>query len=260
VEDPNPVAGSPSLHLRLARVNEDPNRFWYQLKDRLDEPERESEWELIKILLEGDEDSNKMNTASKTHLQLNYPSWPRPRSHWSATGPRNQQPPSQTRERSGTTTRAPLTYNGQAGEQHRSDRFLLAKHENFHKRPLHRSGRCSSPIRLVQARKSQIRQTGLPSSKLTQTHNNSNTGQQRTHTDVHPRQNPLSLCTGQTGDQHRSDRSGLPAWGWTAPAGQLPPNPTPDQPNRSTNLCKTLGIVGTPHGCSIAKIWSTKTC
>jgi hypothetical protein len=42
--------------------------------------------------------------------------------------------------------------------------------------------------------------------------------------------------------------------------GSTPPNPTPDLPNRSTNLRKTLGIVGTPHGYSIAKILSTKTC
>jgi hypothetical protein len=39
-----------------------------------------------------------------------------------------------------------------------------------------------------------------------------------------------------------------------------PPNPTPDLPNRSTDLRKTLGIVGTPHGESIAKFMSTKTC
>jgi hypothetical protein len=42
--------------------------------------------------------------------------------------------------------------------------------------------------------------------------------------------------------------------------GSAPPNPTPDLPNRSTDLRKTLGIVGTPHGESIAKILSTKTC
>jgi hypothetical protein len=32
-----------------------------------------------------------MNTTSNTRLRLNYPSWSRPRSHWSATYPRNQQ-------------------------------------------------------------------------------------------------------------------------------------------------------------------------
>jgi hypothetical protein len=45
-------------------------RAWYGMKDRYGEPERGSEWELIKILLEGDENSNKMNAASNTLLQL----------------------------------------------------------------------------------------------------------------------------------------------------------------------------------------------
>jgi hypothetical protein len=44
-----------------------------------------------KILPEGDRGSNKMNSASNTRLRLNYPSWLRPRSHWRATDPRNQQ-------------------------------------------------------------------------------------------------------------------------------------------------------------------------
>jgi hypothetical protein len=42
--------------------------------------------------------------------------------------------------------------------------------------------------------------------------------------------------------------------------GLTPPNPTPDLPNHSTGMRKTLGIVGTPHGESIAKIFSTETC
>jgi hypothetical protein len=41
------------------------------VKDRYGEPERGgSEWEPIKILIEGDEDSNKTNTASNTRLRL----------------------------------------------------------------------------------------------------------------------------------------------------------------------------------------------
>jgi hypothetical protein len=119
-------------------------------------------------------------------------------------------------------------------------------------RTLHRSGRCSAPVRLVQARKPQIYQTSLPSSKQTQTRNSSNTGQQRTHSGIHPSKT------------QQESAPVTPVWpelsGWKAPAGQLPLNPTPDLPNRSTNLCDTLGIVGTPHGYSIAKIWSTKTC
>jgi hypothetical protein len=42
--------------------------------------------------------------------------------------------------------------------------------------------------------------------------------------------------------------------------GSTPPNPNFDLPNRSMDLNKTLGIVGTPHVESIAKILSTKTC
>jgi hypothetical protein len=42
--------------------------------------------------------------------------------------------------------------------------------------------------------------------------------------------------------------------------GSTLPKPTPDLPNRSTDLHKTLGIVGTPHEESIAKFMPTKTC
>jgi hypothetical protein len=42
--------------------------------------------------------------------------------------------------------------------------------------------------------------------------------------------------------------------------GSTPPNPNLDLPNRSTDLNKTLGIIGTPHEESIAKINPTKTC
>jgi hypothetical protein len=43
-------------------------------------------------------------------------------------------------------TRASLTYTGQAGEHHRSDRFLLVKPDDFHRaaltpvRPVYHSG------------------------------------------------------------------------------------------------------------------------
>jgi hypothetical protein len=42
----------------------------FMVKDRYGEPEGGSEWEPIKILLEGDRDSNKTNTASNTRLRL----------------------------------------------------------------------------------------------------------------------------------------------------------------------------------------------
>jgi hypothetical protein len=42
--------------------------------------------------------------------------------------------------------------------------------------------------------------------------------------------------------------------------GSTPPNPNLDLPNRSTDLNKTFGIIGTPHEESIAKFNPTKTC
>jgi hypothetical protein len=42
--------------------------------------------------------------------------------------------------------------------------------------------------------------------------------------------------------------------------GLTPPIPNLDLPNRSTDLNKTLGIIGTPHEESIAKFNPTKTC
>jgi hypothetical protein len=42
--------------------------------------------------------------------------------------------------------------------------------------------------------------------------------------------------------------------------GSTPPNPSLNLPNCSTDLNKTLGIVGTPHEESIAKFNPTKTC
>jgi hypothetical protein len=42
--------------------------------------------------------------------------------------------------------------------------------------------------------------------------------------------------------------------------GSTPSNPNLDLPNRSTDLNKTLGMIGTHHEESIAMILSTKTC
>jgi hypothetical protein len=78
-----------------------------------------SEWEPIKILLEGDGGSNKMNTASNTHLRITTQVG---QAH-AATGVlldlgTNSQPhrPENAAEQN---TRASLTYTGQAGKQHR---------------------------------------------------------------------------------------------------------------------------------------------
>jgi hypothetical protein len=125
------------------------------VKDRYGEPERGSEREPIKILLEGDGGSNKMNTASNTRLRLTTQVG---QAH-TATGvlldlETNSQPhrPENAAEHK---TRASLTYTGHAGEHHQSDRSLLVKPGDFHRIALHRSGQCNTPVRPVSAKKPQ---------------------------------------------------------------------------------------------------------
>jgi hypothetical protein len=48
--------------------------------------------------------------------------------------------------------------------------------------------------------------------------------------------------------------------GMNSTHGSTPPNPNLDLPNRSTDLNKTLRIIGTPHAESIAKFNPTKIC
>jgi hypothetical protein len=111
----------PSLDLRLIRVNQDPYPAFIQLEGPKQRTrEGGSDWELIKILLEGDRGSNKMNTASNTRLRLTTQVG---KDH-AATGVQlalgtNKQlhRPENAAEHQ---TRASLTYTGQAGEHHRS--------------------------------------------------------------------------------------------------------------------------------------------
>jgi hypothetical protein len=97
-----------------------------------------SEWEPIKILLEGDRGSNKMITTSNTRVRLNYPSWSRPRSHWSATDPRRQQTTFRAKTHQHaqrkTCTACCLCYTGQTDCLHQLDRW-------------HRSDRWTEPVR-----------------------------------------------------------------------------------------------------------------
>jgi hypothetical protein len=210
------------------------------LKDRYGEPEGGgSEWETIKILLEGVGDSNKTNTTSNTCLRL--------------------------------TT--------QVGQAHATTKVLLdlgtnkqlsePKHNNTHignlhglLPVLHRSDQWPAPVRPVtpvrpvdsagQAGGYSSRTTSVPESlsdfsrprnnntpktqpawKENPTQNltkqlqtdqeltSSTKTQRHTSQAVHPRQIPQVAHTGQTGEEHQSDRSNLGSSGWTTPAGQL---------------------------------------
>jgi hypothetical protein len=88
----------------------------------------------------------------------------------------------------------------------------------------------------------------------------SSTTQSYTCIVVHLSQNPTQGGTGRSGGEHRSDRSKPGHSRWTASRGSTPSNNLPDLSIHSTDLHKTLWILGLPHGHPIATIWSTKTC
>jgi hypothetical protein len=182
-----------------------------------------SEWELIKILLEGDGDSNKTNTASNTHLRLT-----------TKVG----------QVHAATEVLLDLGTNKQPSEP---------KHTNTHNGNLHRllpvlhrSDRWPAPVRLVtpvrpvdsvgQAGGYSSRTTSVPESlsdfsrpwnkntpktqparKENPTQNltkqlqtdqeltNSTKTQRHTSQAVHPRQIPQVARTGQTGQEHQSN-------------------------------------------------------
>jgi hypothetical protein len=127
-----------------------------------------SEWEPINILLEGDGGSNKMNMASNTCLQLTTQVG---QDHAAtavllALGTNNQ--PHRPENAAEHKPRALLTYTGQAGEHHQLDQSLLVKLGDFQRiaptpvRPVQLNGQTGS------SQKAPKHQTGLPSSKLTQ--------------------------------------------------------------------------------------------
>jgi negative regulator of sigma E activity len=114
-----------------------------------------SKWEPIKILLEGDGNSNKTNTTSKTRLRLTT----QVGQIHVATGVLlnlgtnfQHYRPENTAEHQ---TSSPLTSTSQTGEHHRSDRSLQVKLGNFHRKAPRRSDRCNTPVRPVLARKPQ---------------------------------------------------------------------------------------------------------
>jgi hypothetical protein len=91
-----------------------------------------SEWEPIKILLEGDRNSNKMNTASNTRLRLTTKVG---QAHVATGVPLDlgtNTPPTDPRNAAENQTSSLQTHTGQTGEHNRSDRSLLVKLSNFH--------------------------------------------------------------------------------------------------------------------------------
>jgi hypothetical protein len=110
-----------------------------------------------------------MNTASNTHLRLTTQVG---QAHAATTvlldlGPNSQ--PHRLENAVEHKTRASLTYTGQAGEHHQSDRSLLVKPGDFHRaaltlvRPVYHIGQTGP------SQKAPKHQTDLASSKINQT-------------------------------------------------------------------------------------------
>jgi hypothetical protein len=108
----------------------------------------------------------------------------------------------------------PMACAGQTGGQSRSGRWLQQPHNESlsdFSRPWNKN-----------ISKTQLARKKNPTRSLTKHELTSNNTTQR-HTDqgIHPRQIPQRAHTGQTGQEHRSDRWKLGSSGWTEPAGQL---------------------------------------
>jgi hypothetical protein len=91
------------------------------VKDRYGEPEM-GEWmgadkNSSRRRWKLQQDEHDFQHMSPTH----YPSWPSPRSHWSATRPRNQHTTFRPENAAEHQTSSPLTNTSQTGQEHRSD-------------------------------------------------------------------------------------------------------------------------------------------
>jgi hypothetical protein len=186
-----------------------------------------SEWEPIKILLEGDGDSNKTNTASNTHLRLTTQVG---QAHVATGVPLNLGTNKQHSEPKHTNTHNG-NLHGLLPVLHRSDRWPAPVRSVTPVRPVDRAGQAGGnnsrttnvPESLSDfsrqwnkntpqtqpARKENPTQN-LPKQLQTDQELTSSTKTQR-HTSqaVHPRQIPQVACTGQTSQEHRSDRCSL---------------------------------------------------
>jgi hypothetical protein len=192
----------------------------------------------------------------KTSLRLNYLSWPRSRSHWSATGPKIQQPPNQL----DPTTTEPTwdhsvpsnssRYWPQQSDQSVPDLpdWAAGTPDTYHRHT--GSPWTLSRVRPVKAMKTPNPQTDLPSSKTDQIRNINNRRDWeliRTLTRAKP-----------TRAQHWLDRSQAPARPVKPRHLGMNSNPqvnSPKSQSRSPDLlhgfAQDFGDVETPHGNSI---------
>jgi hypothetical protein len=168
-----------------------------------------------------------MNTASNTCLQLNYPSWSRSCSHWSATDPRNQQTTFQAKTHQhaqwklarlatcATPVRPMVCADqtgdtGQTGGQSRSGGGYSSRTTNVPE-SLSEFSRLwnQNTLKTQPARKKNPTQSQPKHLQNSQELTSTNTTQRHTDSATHLRQIPQRAHTGQTGQEHRSDRCNL---------------------------------------------------
>jgi hypothetical protein len=186
-----------------------------------------SEWEPIKNLLEGDGDSNKTNTASNTRLLLNTQV---AQAHVATGVPLDLGTNTQPSEPKPTNTHNG-NLHGLLLVPHRSDRWSASVRPVTPVRPVDNAGQdggyssrtTSVPESLSDfsrpwnktTLKTQPARRENPTQDLTkhlqtdQELTSSTKTQSHTSPAAHPRQIPQKTCTGQTGQEHWSDRCSL---------------------------------------------------
>jgi hypothetical protein len=153
---------------------------------------------------------------SPTH----YPSWPRPRSHWSATGPRNQhttflakthQHAEQKLARLAACAAPvrPMACTGQTGDTGQTGGYnsrITSVPDSLSdlSRPWNKTTPETQPAQKENPTENLTKQLQTDQELTSSTKTRRHTSQA-----VHPRQIPQVTHTGQTGQEHQSDRCSL---------------------------------------------------
>jgi hypothetical protein len=217
------------------------------------------------------------NTTSNARLRLNYPSWTRPRSQWSATGPRDNTQPSEPNSPTHTTENCmacSLCYTYQTDGLRRSDRW-------------HLSDQWTEPVRSVATAVAQqtFQEASVtplgPGTKTPPKHNlkgrrtfhkvkqNNSKPAKNWPATTQPKDTRIMQIT--QGKSHKRltsvgpvSSTGQTGHAWAARDEQHPRVNSPKSNSRSPDslygFTQDFGDSRTPQGYSIAKLWSTKTC
>jgi hypothetical protein len=127
-----------------------------------------------------------------------YQDWPSPRSHWSATGPRNQHTqPTDSRTQRNTKTRVYRPRPVRPVPAGETEQLSLSG--SIPVRPVRHTGQIDGSLKAPKAPNRPTDHQTDPNSKQQHHGTTANTPRRS------PEQNPTKACTGQTGQEHRSD-------------------------------------------------------